>query len=71
MQKGVAFITDIHETGIQTCHQFFNLGNVNVSNGIRCRAWLCLVFYQILVFQQGNRNLVRTNINYYFAGHSC
>ena len=71
MQEGNAFRADIDEAGIKARHQFFNLCYIDVTNRERHGALLFLVFYQFLVFEQGNRYVFWLDIDDYFTCHYC
>ena len=71
VQEGYAFRADIDEAGIQPRHQFLNLCHIDVSHRERLRALLLLVFHQLFVFKQRNRDVFRLDINNYFTCHYC
>ena len=69
MKKGVAFITYIHEAGVKTRHQFFNLCDVDVAHRERCLTRFVLVFHQLFVLHECDRDVFLLDINYNFACH--
>lgn len=69
MQESIAFVTYIHETGVEPRHEFLHFGDVDVAYRVAGRARLVLVFNQSFVFEQGDRNLFRLDIDNYFTCH--
>ena len=70
MQEGIALRAYFHEAGVQSRHQLAHLAQIDVAYGVACLfALLVLVFHQILVFEQGDGNLLRLDIDNYFACH--
>ena len=69
MEERVALITDVHETGVKSGHEFADFGVIDVAYGeVLCPA-LCLKLYKFLVFKQRDRDLLWLDIDDYFAGH--
>ena len=69
MQEGHTFGTDIDKAGIESGHQFSDLCHVDVTHREGHRPLLLLVFHQLFVFEQRNRDVFRLNINDYFTCH--
>ena len=69
MQKGHAFGSDINETSVEARHQLFHFRHIDVAYRERCRALLLLVFHQLLVFEQGNGDVLRLHIDDNFTCH--
>ena len=69
MQESHALGTDIDEAGIEARHDLLDLCHVDVTYRERHGALLLLVLYQLLVFEQGYRDVFRLNINDYFTCH--
>ena len=69
VQESYALCTDIDEAGIQSGHDLLDLCRVDVAYRERLGALLLLVFYQLLVFEQGYRDVFRLNIDDYFTCH--
>ena len=64
MQEGITLRAYVNEAGIESGHEFAHTAQVDVTNGVAgLLAFLVLVFYQILVFEKRNRNLLWLNIN--------
>ena len=73
VQESYALGTDINEACVESGHQLLHLCHIDVTHRERHRALLLLVFYQLLVLEQGNGDVFRLNINDYFTCHliSC
>ena len=71
MQESITLRTYIYEAGVEAGHELAHLAQIDVADRVASLfALLVLVFYQIFVFEQGDRDLFRLNINNYFTCHS-
>ena len=70
MQKGIALITYIYETGVEPWHEFFDFCQVDVSDGKRSLSRFLLVFDHFFVFQKCDGNLFLSYVDDYFARHA-
>ena len=52
VQKGIAFIADIYEAGVEPRHELLHLSQVDVANREGSLARFVLVFHEPLVFKQ-------------------
>ena len=70
MKKGVAFITYIYEACVKSRHEFLNLCDVDVSHRERSLTRFVLVFHQLLILHESDRNVLLLDVNYNFACHT-
>ena len=70
MKKGVAFITYIYEASVKTWHQFLNFCDIDVSHRERGLTRFILIFYQLLVLHECDRDVLLLDVNYNFACHT-
>ena len=70
MEKGVALGAYVNEAGVQSGHELAHTAQIDVADRVAgLLAFFVLVFHQILVLEQGHRNLFRLNIDDEFACH--
>ena len=69
MEERVALITDVHETGVKSGHEFADFGVIDVAYGEVFRASFLLELDEFLVFEKGYGNLLLADIDDYFACH--
>ena len=69
MQEGVALISDIHEAGVESRHNFPDFRQVDVAHRILLRTSFLLKFHETLVFQQGDGDVFLLDIDDNFACH--
>ena len=60
VQKSIFFVTDVYKCRVKSGHNFFHLSEVNVANRKLIAVFILMQFRQVLVFQQGNINALRT-----------
>ena len=69
VQEGDALSSYIDEAGVEPGHQLFHLCHIDVAYRERLRALLLLVFDQLFVFKECDRDVFRLHINDYFTCH--
>jgi hypothetical protein len=64
MKESVFLVTDVHETCIQTGHQFLDTSQIHIAHGERNVSPFALKFHQTLIFEKSDRDLFGLYVNY-------
>lgn len=69
VEEGISLMSDTHETGVETWHDFSHPCQIDVANRKMFGLCFFLKLNEFLVFEQGNRNFFSVDIDDNFACH--
>ena len=69
MEECVLIVAYVDEGGIQTRHQFLDLGQVDVANGVSDVGCFFLQRHEPSLLKQGYGDFLGLDIDYKFASH--